>query len=217
MVSGFVPHFGIGRATGVAGSVSGGGFAKQVVRSMAAKMGWTGAQWAALDRLVASESSWNPNAKNPTSSARGLFQKMTSIHGPIEGSVAGQARWGLNYIKKRYGSPANAWGFHVRHGYYDTGGILPSGRMAINRSGRPERVLDPRTTANFERLTASIDVAARRGVGARTSAASGGRERFDLYLDRGSRERLTGYVRRVAQATNAGERRYGQTLQDRSR
>jgi hypothetical protein len=58
---------------------------------------------------------------------------------------------------------------HVRHVHvarYDGGGMVPHGGVAVNHSGRPERVLDPRTTVNFERL---VSVMNRRGsVGATT-------------------------------------------------
>lgn len=80
-----------------------------IVRDMAAKQfGWTGAEWDALYGLVQRESGWNPAAANPTSAARGLFQKMINMHGPIESTVEGQAAWGLNYIRQRYGSPSRA-------------------------------------------------------------------------------------------------------------
>lgn len=80
-----------------------------IVRNMAAQQyGWTGAEWDALYGLVQRESGWNPAAANPTSAARGLFQKMINMHGPIESTVEGQAAWGLNYIKQRYGSPSRA-------------------------------------------------------------------------------------------------------------
>lgn len=96
-----------------------GGGVKGQVRTVAGKFGWAGGkEWAALVRLVQKESSWNPKAANPTSSARGLFQKMTSIHGGVEGSAAGQAKWGLNYIKGRYGSPSKALAFHNRNNWY---------------------------------------------------------------------------------------------------
>ncbi len=80
-----------------------------IVRDMAAKQfGWSGAEWDALYGLVQRESGWNPAAANPTSAARGLFQKMINMHGPIESTVEGQAAWGLNYIRQRYGSPSRA-------------------------------------------------------------------------------------------------------------
>src|SRR5690606_16773518 len=69
----------------------------------------------------------------PNSSAAGLFQKMTSIHGPLESTIAGQARWGLNYIKDRYGSPSaalRAWMSRSPH-WYDTGGIMAPGVTSV--------------------------------------------------------------------------------------
>lgn len=101
------------------GSFKAAGGVKGQVQQVAKNYGWaSGKQWNALVKLVMKESSWNPKAANPTSSARGLFQKMTSLHGPVEGTVAGQAKWGLNYIKKRYGSPAAALAFHLKHNWY---------------------------------------------------------------------------------------------------
>lgn len=124
---------------------------KGKVQNIASKFGWgQGKQWQALDWLVSKESSWNPRAANPTSSARGLFQQMTSVHGPVASSVAGQAKWGLDYILGRYGSPLKAvqhWKQHnwyangglVDAGVFDSGGVLPPGRSVVdNRTGRPE-------------------------------------------------------------------------------
>jgi murein DD-endopeptidase MepM/ murein hydrolase activator NlpD len=104
------------------------GSVQRAVQEVAGAYGWgSGSQWAALQELVARESSWNPNAANPGSSARGLFQKMTSLHGPIESSVQGQARWGLDYIKRAYGTPIGAINFHDRNGRYKDVGVLPGG------------------------------------------------------------------------------------------
>lgn len=102
----------------------GAGAVKAIVKAVMKSMGWGEDQWPYLDRLVTKESGWNPKAANPTSSARGLFQKMTSIHGPVEGSVEGQAMWGLNYIKNRYGSPAAALAFHNANNWYHRGGLI---------------------------------------------------------------------------------------------
>ena len=100
------------------------------VRAVAARYGWgSGAQWSALSSLISHESGWNPGAANPTSSARGLFQKLTSMHGPLEATVGGQAQWGLNYIRGRYGSPAaawSAWNSRSPH-WYAQGGAVKGG------------------------------------------------------------------------------------------
>lgn len=149
--------FFLGKADEAAKNVGGiGGPVKDQVRAVAGKYGWNLApQWPAIDRLVQKESSWNPNAANPTSSARGLFQKMTSIHGPIEPTAAGQAEWGLNYIKGRYGTPVSALAFHDRNNYYDSGGWLPPGAtLAQNNTGVPEAVLTGRQWSNVEAIVA---------------------------------------------------------------
>jgi hypothetical protein len=85
---------------------------KQRVFNIAQKeFGWGGSELTALDRLIQAESSWNPNADNPTSTAAGLFQKLQSVHGPLEKNLDDQIRWGLNYIASRpdYGTPSRAW------------------------------------------------------------------------------------------------------------
>src|SRR5699024_10215271 len=138
------------------------------VQTVAGKDGWgSGAQWNALSKLIQKESSWNPNAANPRSTARGLFQKMTSIHGAIESTAAGQAKWGLKYIKQRYGSPAAALAFHNRHNHYadgglvgsitrDSGGVVPPGSSVINNRTRdPEWMY---TNKQQDTVQAALDV-----------------------------------------------------------
>lgn len=92
--------------------------ARSIMQRMAQQWGWTGREWDALVRLIMKESGFNPRAANPTSSARGLFQKMVSIHGPLEPTIEGQIMWGFNYIKGRYGSPSRALQFHLGHNWY---------------------------------------------------------------------------------------------------
>jgi endonuclease/exonuclease/phosphatase family metal-dependent hydrolase len=94
-------------------------------RSMAASMGWSGQQWNALQTLWQHESGWRTNADNPTSSAYGIPQALTSLHHLAGTSYMtdpkSQIQWGLNYIKGRYGSPANAWNFWQKNHWYDVG------------------------------------------------------------------------------------------------
>jgi len=68
------------------------------------------------------ESSGNPNAQNPTSSAYGLYGFLNSTwvsvgciktSDPVE-----QERCALLYIEQRYGSIAEAYNFHLRNNYY---------------------------------------------------------------------------------------------------
>lgn len=64
--------------------------------------------------LVARESSFNTSAKNPNSSAKGLFQFLDGTRKDYGGSGVDwndpyqQALAGLKYIKDRYKSPENA-------------------------------------------------------------------------------------------------------------
>jgi hypothetical protein len=57
-------------------------------------------------------------------------------------------------------------------GLFDKGGILRNGALAFNGSGKPERVLDPRTTENFEVLVRTMNYLARGGVGRGSYAAT---------------------------------------------
>lgn len=127
------------------------------VRQVAARFGWDqGPEWDAIVRLVQKESSWNPNAANPRSSARGLFQKMTSLHGPVEPTPAGQAAWGLNYIRGRYGTPSAALRFHNANNHYDQGGLARGTGVMMKDVITPERVLSSQQTKSFEQLVAGL-------------------------------------------------------------
>ncbi|RZT87455.1 hypothetical protein EV383_4379 [Pseudonocardia sediminis] len=126
------------------------------VKQVAARFGgWDkGPQWDnGIFPLVAKESSWDPGAANPTTSARGLFQKMTSLYGPVEPTPAGQANWGLGYIRQRYGDPVKAWAFHRARGFYDNGGIMEPGEGGFNGTKYPERVLNNVETRSYDTLT----------------------------------------------------------------
>src|SRR5690625_3773929 len=151
-------------ATGVAS-----GPVRKQVQSVAAGFGWgSGAEWDALSQIIQRESSWNLNAANPRSSARGLFQKMTSLHGPVESDAAGQAGWGLPYIKRTYGTPSRALAHHNARGWYadgglvtanplfrDRGGNLPPGlSMVLNKTGRDEAILNQRQWQDIHTLAA---------------------------------------------------------------
>lgn len=81
--------------------------------------------WSAFDKIVKSESNWNPSAANKTSSARGLFQFLASTapnYGlPADASTASvpdQVAAGIKYIQHRYGTPSNAESFHIANGWY---------------------------------------------------------------------------------------------------
>jgi hypothetical protein len=107
----------------------GGGDIRKMVQQKASAYGWgDGANWDALQWIINKESSWNPNAQNPNSSAYGLFQFLDGTWGAYGGKTSDpgkQTDYGLSYIKGRYGSPSAARSFHESHGWYADGGVVP--------------------------------------------------------------------------------------------
>ena len=97
---------------------------------MAARAGWTGAQWICLDWLWNRESGWSRTAENPKSGAYGIAQALG--HGPTNQYPAGPANpptssaraqiaWGLGYVANPpYGThtPCQAWGHEQTYGWY---------------------------------------------------------------------------------------------------
>lgn len=94
-----------------------------VARLLAEQLyGWTGSQFSCLDRLWTRESGWNYRAQNP-SGAYGIPQALPGSKMARSGSdwrtnPVTQIKWGLGYIKSRYGSPCTAWGNSQSHGWY---------------------------------------------------------------------------------------------------
>ena len=71
-------------------------------------------QWSCLDQLWQKESNWRWWADNPYSHAYGIPQSLPGSKMATAGAdwlvnPATQIRWGLGYIKGRYGSPCAAW------------------------------------------------------------------------------------------------------------
>jgi hypothetical protein len=87
--------------------------AKQAAFTIASQQyGWTGADLKALDTLWNNESSWDYTAKNPSSGALGIPQALGhSLPPGYATDPIAQIRWGLKYIKDRYGSPSRALAF----------------------------------------------------------------------------------------------------------
>lgn len=85
--------------------------------------GWEASEINPLISLWNRESGWNPSAHNGSSGAHGIPQALPASKMASEGSdyyTNGntQIRWGLNYIKNRYGSPSAAWGHFCSYGWY---------------------------------------------------------------------------------------------------
>jgi hypothetical protein len=106
-------------------------------------------QWSALQKLWTRESGWRTNATNPSSGAYGIPQalpasKMASAGPDWRTNPNTQIKWGLQYIKDRYGSPAQAWAHEMASGWYDQGGWLKPGTTIVhNDTGKPEPVFSP--------------------------------------------------------------------------
>lgn len=116
---------------------SGNAANRSLGRKMAAAMGWTGDQWAALDDLWGNlEGHWDENLFNYAGSgAYGIAQALPASKYPVAGQPAAppgidkaraQIGWGLNYILTRpgYGSPLAAHAFRLANGWYQRGGLV---------------------------------------------------------------------------------------------
>ncbi|WP_406171207.1 phage tail tape measure protein [Streptomyces sp. NBC_00996] len=120
--------------------------AQQFAQGAIKSYGWGPAEWPALKALWQRESAWDYKATNASSGAYGIPQalpasKMASAGSDWRTNAATQIRWGLGYIKSRYGSPSNAWSFWQRQSphWYDSGGYLPTGAsLVMNGTGRKE-------------------------------------------------------------------------------
>ncbi len=96
---------------------------RSVARAMLPQFGFGSDQFSCLDSIYVGESGWNVHADNPSSSAYGIPQalpgsKMASAGPKWRDDAATQIRWGLGYIKARYGTPCSAWSFKQGHGWY---------------------------------------------------------------------------------------------------
>ena len=97
---------------------------RQIARAMLHKFHWKPAnQFRYLNWLWQRESGWNRYASNPYSGAYGIPQalpgsKMSSAGPNWRSNASTQIRWGLRYIRARYGSPHRAWNHSQAAGWY---------------------------------------------------------------------------------------------------
>lgn len=79
-------------------------------------------QMSCLDTLWTHESSWNPTADNPTSTAYGIPQFLDSTWATVgyqrTSDPYTQIDAGLVYIARTYQTPCGAWGFWQANNYY---------------------------------------------------------------------------------------------------
>lgn len=92
---------------------------KEIARELLTKK-----QFACFTKLVGKESAWNPKAKNPKSSAKGIGQLLEGTYQNLgmKHSEAGVAQTvaTLAYIGRKYGSggPCAAWDHFKRKNWY---------------------------------------------------------------------------------------------------
>jgi hypothetical protein len=97
---------------------------RQIARAMLKKFNWSATkQFKYLNWLWQRESGWNRYAYNPYSGAYGIPQalpgsKMASAGPNWRSNASTQIRWGLRYIRSRYGSPRRAWNHSQAAGWY---------------------------------------------------------------------------------------------------
>ena len=89
-------------------------------------LGWAGfatSQMSCLEPLWSRESGWNETAGNQSSGAYGIPQalpgsKMAEYGSDWMTNPVVQVKWGLTYIKGRYGTPCDAWSAFQSKGWY---------------------------------------------------------------------------------------------------
>jgi hypothetical protein len=96
---------------------------RQIAWRMLRHFHWRHRQFKYLVWLWNRESSWNVHASNPYSGAYGIPQavpgsKMASAGKDWPDNPWTQIRWGMRYIKSRYGSPSAAWAHECATGWY---------------------------------------------------------------------------------------------------
>jgi hypothetical protein len=94
---------------------------RDIAMALLPEFGFSPDEFSCLDSLYVSESNWRVDADNPTSSAYGIPQALTSMHdlpANYDTSAEAQIRWGLGYIQDAYGTPCSAWSFKQSNGWY---------------------------------------------------------------------------------------------------
>lgn len=96
---------------------------RKLAQSVLPQFGFSSSQFPCLADLWNGESGWNVHAENASSHAYGIPQalpgsKMSSAGPDWRNNALTQIRWGLEYIKRSYGSPCGAEQFKSGHGWY---------------------------------------------------------------------------------------------------
>lgn len=175
-----------------------------VIKALAANgLSTSGDMVARVLRQIDTESGGNPNAiqgnigdiNNKTGDlAKGLMQTISATfnaykfpgHGDIFNGYDNLLA-ALNYAKHRYGPNLSFLG--NGHGYDSGGWLQPGATMAVNKTGKPEPILNPSQWANVATL-------ANRGAGGglqpgdRLVLSTGAGTDFEVYIDQRADSRI---------------------------
>ena len=96
---------------------------RTLTKALMPQFGMAPSDFGCIDAIWTQESGWNVHADNPTSSAYGIPQalpgsKMSSAGPDWQNNPLTQIKWGLGYIKERYGSACGAAAYKRSHGTY---------------------------------------------------------------------------------------------------
>jgi hypothetical protein len=96
---------------------------RTLTKALMPQFGMSVSDFGCIDAIWTQESNWNIHADNPSSSAYGIPQalpgsKMSSAGPDWENNPVTQIKWGLGYIKERYGSACGAASYKRSHGTY---------------------------------------------------------------------------------------------------
>jgi hypothetical protein len=96
---------------------------RSIAKALLPQYGFAESQFTCLDPLWQGESGWDLHATNPSSGAYGIPQalpgsKMATAGADWQNNAETQIKWGLDYIRGRYGTPCGAWSFKQANGWY---------------------------------------------------------------------------------------------------
>jgi len=99
------------------------GTVKEFAYGLVTANGWGRDQYSCLVALWTRESNWRWNAFNSSSGAYGIPQslpgaKMAEMGADWQTNPETQIRWGVNYIKHRYGAPCGAMAHSNKFNWY---------------------------------------------------------------------------------------------------
>ena len=111
--------------------------------------------------IINHESSWNPKAKNPGSSAYGIGQalppsKMAAFGSDYMTNPITQLKWMKSYVNDRYGGIDHAYNFWRSHHWYANGGRTNGVGLVGEVDGEDEWVINPNRRSADETILGSI-------------------------------------------------------------